>query len=279
MVAPKKKNNQQKIVCPVLGIIVVAVIAIGLLKITSQNTTISSTKQKELTVLTYANWNPFEYVRNGKVVGFDLDLLKALSKEAGYQYTVKNTGWDAMFTQLHSGTVDAAISGITITPDRQKSYDFSNPYFVSRQAIVVKKSNTSIKTALDLKGKKVAVQTGSTGQSAAESILGQHNSKISADKGGTTNLQVVHGQVDASIGDETTVTKYVNSNPSYQLKIIYDDRNFKPEYFGLMFPKKSVYRSDYNKALKALIDNGQYTKIYSKWFKNKPALNLIKEQQ
>lgn len=280
MVAPKKKQSKQKIVWSVVGIIIVAVFVIGIVNM-SNNKKVSSEKNKtkKLSILTYANWNPFEFVNNGKVVGFDLDLLKALSKEAGYDYTVKNTGWDAMFTQLHSGSVDAAISGITITSDRQKSYDFSNPYFVSRQAIVTKKDNTSIKTALDLKGKKIAVQTGSTGQAAAESILGKHNSNISADNGGTTNLQVVHGQATAAIGDETTVTKYVASNPSYNLKIIYDDKNFKPEYFGMMFPKNSPYRSDYNTALKKIIDNGEYTKIYLKWFDNKPALNLIKARQ
>lgn len=281
MVAPKKQTSKQRFIWPIVGIIIVAVIAIGIMKLSNKHVaTVSKTsQQKKLTILTYANWNPFEYVKNGKVVGFDLDLLKALSKEAGYEYTVKNTGWDAMFTQLRSGSVDAAISGITITPDRQKSYSFSKPYFVSRQAIVAKKDNTSIKTALDLKGKKVAVQTGSTGQAAAESILGKHNSNISADNGGTTNLQVVHGQVEAAIGDETTVTKYVASNPSYNLKIIYDDKNFNPEYFGMMFPKKSPYRTKYNAALKKIVNNGDYTKIYLKWFDSKPALNLIKEQQ
>ena len=111
------------------------------------------------------------------------------------------------------------------------------PYFVSRQAIIVKKTDTVIKNATDLKNKKVAVQLGSTGEEAAESILGKNSSNISKDKGGTTFLQVVHGQADAAIGDETTVKKYVASNPSYKLKVIYDDKNFEPEYFGLMFTK------------------------------------------
>ena len=69
------------------------------------------------------------------------------------------------------------------------------------------------------------------------------------------------------------------SNPSYKLKVIYDDKNFEPEYFGLMFTKNSKYRSTYNAALKKIIDNGEYTKIYEKWFGSKPPLDVIKSQQ
>lgn len=278
MVAPRQKKSHNNIVYIVLGVVIVGIV-IGTTKLVGHSATTKSKSEKKISVLTYANWNPFEYIKNGKVVGFDLDILKSLSKEAGYQYTIKNTGWDSMFTQLNSGSADAAISGITITKDRQKTYSFSKPYFVSRQAIIVKKTDTVIKNATDLKNKKFAVQLGSTGEEAAESILGKNSSNISKDKGGTTFLQVVHGQADAAIGDETTVKKYVASNPSYKLKVIYDDKNFEPEYFGLMFTKNSKYRSTYNAALKKIIDNGEYTKIYEKWFGSKPSLDVIKSQQ
>lgn len=170
MVAPRQKKSHNNIVYIVLGVVIVGIV-IGTTKFVGHSATTKSKSEKKISVLTYANWNPFEYIKNGKVVGFDLDILKSLSKEAGYQYTIKNTGWDSMFTQLNSGSADAAISGITITKDRQKTYSFSKPYFVSRQAIIVKKTDTVIKNATDLKNKKVAVQLGSTGEEAAESIL------------------------------------------------------------------------------------------------------------
>ena len=122
--------------------------------------------KNEIHVVTHANWNPFEYMENGKIVGFDVDLAREAVKRAGLTMDLTDAGWEALFEQIRSHQADMAISGVTITKDREASYLFSAPYFLSRQAILVREG-VDIHSAKDLMdGKEIAVQNGSTGQEA-----------------------------------------------------------------------------------------------------------------
>lgn len=239
----------------------------------------STTPKKTLNVLTYANWNPFEYLDKGQMVGFDIDLMKALADEAGYQYEIKNSGWDEMFTQLQNKSADMGISGITITDDRKQTFDFSVPYFLSKQSMVVKE-NGPIKTAEDLKSNKlVGVQNGSTGQEAIEKLLGKNNSSIKKYKNGLQYMALTKGEIDALVSDDTNNQNFLNNNKDAGVKIIQDEKAFAPEYFGLMFPKGSELKPEFDKAINALIDNGKYAEIYKKWFKVDVDINAIKGKQ
>ena len=232
--------------------------------------------KKTLNILTYANWNPFEYLDKGELVGFDIDLIKALSKEAGYECKVKNVGWDEMFTQIKGNTADAGISGITITDDRKQTYDFSERYFISRQSVVVK-NDSDIKTGEDLKNNKIiGVQNGSTGQEAAEKLLGKNNENIKKFKNGLHYMELVNNNIDVAIGDDTNNQGFLKSNPDANLKIIQDENTFAPEYFGIMYPKDSKLKSEFDKALDTLYDNGTYKEIYMKWFKVEPNIDELK---
>src|SRR5690606_3350028 len=117
---------------------------------------------------TEATFAPFEFMEKGEVTGFDVDLLNAVAEEAGYEVKIDNTGWDAMFAGLQSKQLDIGMAGVTITDERVESYDFSDPYFESKTMIAFKEGKVDIKTAKDLKGKKLGVQNGTTGQFAAE---------------------------------------------------------------------------------------------------------------
>jgi glutamine transport system substrate-binding protein len=235
----------------------------------------ASQTKKQLTVLTYANWNPFEYLDKGKLVGFDVELVQALAKEAGYTCEVENVGWDALFTQLKSGNGDLGISGITITDARKQTYDFSLSYFVSRQSMVVN-ADSGIKTAADLKTKTVAVQSGSTGEEATEKILGKNSPNIKKIKNGLTYLELMNNDVDAVVGDDTSNQKYLLNNPNKKLILIQDKASFDPEYFGMMFLKGSPLKTVFDKAFQKSLDNGIYSKIYQKWFGVKPDLKELK---
>jgi polar amino acid transport system substrate-binding protein len=235
----------------------------------------STPQQKTIRVVTYANWNPFEYLDKGKMVGFDIDLIQAVAKQAGYSVTINNAGWDDMFSQIQGKTKDLAISGITITDDRKKTYDFSSPYFVSRQSIVVHK-DSPIASAADLKGKKVGVPSGQTGQTAMEKLFGEKNPNIKASKNGLHYMQLVHNEVDAAVGDDTNNQHFIESNKQYNLKVVRDDKAFEPEYFGIMFPKGSAYRKPIDKALASFITTKQYSDMYKKWFKVAPDLEALK---
>lgn len=201
-----------------------------------------------------------------------------MAADAGYDCNVQDVGWDPMFVQIKDKSADAAIAGITITDDRKQSYDFSNPYFVSRQSIVIK-DNSAIQNANDLVGKVIAVQSGSTGQDAVEKLIGKNDEHIKKIKGGLTYIELLHGTAEAVVGDDTANKIFIQENPNEKLKIIEDKQNFSPEYFGIMFPKGNELAAKMNESLKHIIDNGKYAELYQKWFKDEPNLDELKALQ
>ncbi|CAM3118517.1 basic amino acid ABC transporter substrate-binding protein [Sporolactobacillus spathodeae] len=245
----------------------------------SSSSTKSTSQKKVLRVVNDATYAPFEYLKNGKMVGFDVDVMKALGKASGYQYKLENVGWDPVFAELKNKTADIGVSAISITSDRAKTYDFSKPYFLSTNMILVPKSS-KIKTAQDLKGKTIAVQQGTTGQVAMEKIMGKNNPKIKKFK--TITLAIMemlnHG-ADAVVADDTVIRQYAMNNPGKGLKVIPDKKAFANEYYGLMYPKDSKYVPVFDKAIKKILEDGTYTKIYEKWFKVKPDVKTLLAQQ
>lgn len=85
-----------------------------------------SSSEGHVHIVTHANWNPFEYLKDGKITGFDIDLIEEASKRAGLTPDITDAGWEAIFEQIRTGQADAAVSGITITDDRKKTYLFPN---------------------------------------------------------------------------------------------------------------------------------------------------------
>jgi glutamine transport system substrate-binding protein len=242
------------------------------------NSSEKSTEKKTLRVVTDAAYAPFEYMEKGKVVGFDVDFVTAVAKEAGYKVKVEHVGWDPVFVELKGKTADIGISAITINDKRKQTYDFSNPYFLSTNEILVPEGSP-IKGGDDLKGKIVAVQNGTTGQEVTEKILGVNNSSIK--KFENTNLAIMelkNGGAQAVVADNTVVEAYAKNNPNDKLVTISDD-NFPSEFYGLMFTKGSSLKADFDKAIVKILDNGTYAKIYKQWFKTDPDLDTLKAQQ
>jgi glutamine transport system substrate-binding protein len=239
----------------------------------------SGETKKKIIVGTDAAFAPFEYMDKGKIVGFDVDLLDAIMKEAGIEYELKNVGWDPLFAALQSKEIDMAISGITINDKRKQTYDFSIPYFEATQMIMVKE-NSPIKNALDLKGKTIGVQNATTGQEAVEKLLGKGNKNIK--KFETTVvaiMELLNGGVDAVVTDNAVANEYVKNNPDKKIKVIPDSKHFASEFYGMMFPKGSDLKAKVDEALKKVIESGKYAEIYKKWFGTEPNLdNLVKQQ-
>lgn len=215
---------------------------------------------------------PFIYLDKGEVVGFDADLLEAVMKEAGYTYEIKNMGWDPLFAAVSGGEVDMATGNITITEDRKQSYDFSNPYFMSRQ-FILSPEERPINSADDLKEKEmtVGVQVGTTGAVAIEKLLGKESPNIRKyDTYTTIFMELSNGQIDAAVMDDMIVKEFIKNNPNKKLKSIEDPNNFEPEYLGMMFPKDSDLVPSINDALKKVIESGKYAELYEKWFEQEP---------
>jgi glutamine transport system substrate-binding protein len=234
--------------------------------------------EEKIKVATDAAYAPFEYMDKGEIVGFDIELLAAVMEEAGIEYEVENTGWEALFAALDSKTVDLSISGISITEKRKQDYEFSSPYFESVNMVVYPES-LKIYGMQDLMGKKIGVQNGTTGQIAVEKVLGENHPSINKYK--TTALAFMamkNGEVDMVVTDNTVVAEYVKNNPNEKLKTFTDPTLFTPEYYGLAMPKGSDLKADIDAGLKKVIESGKYAEIYKKWFGVEPNVDVLLNQ-
>jgi len=205
---------------------------------------------------------PFEFMdANMKPVGFDIDLMDAIAKDMGYTTKYETSGFDGLPLTLSSGKYDAAISAMTITPDRAKSVLFSDKYFLATQYIAVKK-DSSIKSVKDLKGKRVGVQNTTTGQDAVIA-LGINPKKYDTTPDALTDL--VNGSLDAVVADSPVVLYFIKEKPSANIVAIPGD--FPKEYYGIpMKLDNKDLAAKINASLKTVISNGKYNEIYKKWF-------------
>jgi ABC-type amino acid transport substrate-binding protein len=215
---------------------------------------------KELVIGTDATLPPMEYTEKGKYVGYDIDLINALSQELGAQVTIKNIVFDNLFAALEDDQIDMIISAVTITDDRKKKYDFSDPYLNAGQVIITKKDNMTIKTTADLKGKKIAVQEGTTNEKEAllhtsPNLVMRYPDFVQATKA------LVNGQVDAVFNDLPGAKGTITDNPS--LKIASDP--FTNEYYGIVFRKGDPRIKEVNDALSAIKIKGILTDFKQKW--------------
>lgn len=239
----------------------------------------SSSGGKKLKVVTNAAYAPMEYLEGDKVLGFDVDFINAVAEEAGYEVEVKHTGWEAMFVEIEQGLADLAVAAITISNERKQTYDFTVPYYESSNMILVKEGS-DIKGVADLKDKKIGVQNGTTGHFAAEKILGEKNEKIKSFEDINLAIQeLINNGVDAVIADKPVLENYVKNNQKQGLKLIDDPENFEAEYFGILFPKNSEIKDDFDAAVKTLFDNGKYAEIYKQWFGVEPDIDSLKALQ
>ncbi|MBM7662600.1 polar amino acid transport system substrate-binding protein [Bacillus mesophilus] len=231
--------------------------------------------KKSLIVGTDAAFAPFEYMDKGEIVGFDVDFLTAVMEEAGYEFELNNIGWDPLFASVQGEEIDLAISGITINDDRKQTYDFSTPYFQSTHMIVFNEG-AGITSAKDLEGKRIGVQNGTTGQSAAEKIVGANNANISKyETTAVAFMALANGDVEVVVTDNVVANEYVKNNPDAKVEAIEDPENFDSEYYGLMFPKGSELKAEFDAAIKTVIENGTYTEIYKKWFGTEPNVDEL----
>ena len=117
-------------------------------------------RAETLVVATDTAFLPFEFKENGKYAGFDMDLLDLVTKRMGVSYSLLPMDFSNIFANLTAGKVDMAIAGISITQDRERSMDFSDPYFRSDISLVVAQDNTDIQRFGDLAGKRIGLKRG-----------------------------------------------------------------------------------------------------------------------
>lgn len=261
-----------------LGLIMVLGLVMVLAACGSSETGAGDGEKKTLRLVTDAAYSPMEYMDGDKVVGFDIDFAKAVAEEAGYELKIEHVGWEPLFVEIDGENADLAISSITITDDRKQSYDFSNPYYLSTNRILVPEGS-DIKSGADLVGKVVAVQKDTTGHEIAESILGDKHKDIKPFETTPVAIQeLLSNGAEAVIADKPVVDEYVKNNPDKNLVVLSDD-SFDEEFYGLLFPKGSDLVTKFNEAINNIFDNGKYAEIYKEWFGEEPDIESLKAQQ
>ncbi len=165
-------------------------------------------------------WAPFEMVTDdGQFFGFDLDLMRAIATTAGFEIDIRNIAFDAIIETVRTGRADIGASGFTITEDREQTVDFSLPYYLSNQAVVVRKdSGLNIVTALTGLGPRGAVgaQNATTGLWWVEDNLQSAGVDVEV-RGYETYpaaiLDLVNGRIDGVVQDEPASKASISAYP------------------------------------------------------------------
>ncbi len=202
---------------------------------------------------------------DGELVGFDVDLAKAVGELLGVEVRFQPIDWDSKVLELNAGTIDMIWNGLTITESRLDEMSFSDAYLANSQIIITKK-NSTIDTVNDLIGKKVGVQISSASEDAvsASSIFDQLDEFVKYDTFNLALLDLSSGTIDAVVIDEI-MGRYVISqtNDLYQVAT----ENFGVETYGVGFRLESTdIRDQINLALQTLVANGRAATISNEWF-------------
>lgn len=222
---------------------------------------------KSIKVATDATWPPMEMVdANKQIVGYDIDFLRAVAKEAGIAVEFKNTAWDGIFAGLDSGQYDAIISSVTITEERKAKYDFTDAYTSIGQILVVPKTDKTSKTIADLKGKKVGSQIGTTGAMEVKKVAGVESKTY--DEIGLAFEDMASGRISGVVCDEPVAAHFALQKKEYKEKFKIVGKPFTKEGYGIVVKKG-------NKEMLALLNKGIKTvkakkldiKIHTKWVK------------
>lgn len=210
---------------------------------------------------------PFEYMENGKPVGFDVDLINLIAKEMGLERAeIMDTAWDGIFAALKTEKFDIIISSVTITEERKLEMLFSDPYYNSGQVIAVRKDDNRINNENDLKGMVVGVQINTTGDFAAQEIPGIKEIKRYDDiQQAFQDLEI--GRIDAILNDLPVNAYFASTRKNVKLV----GNLLTVEQYGIAARLVDVdLVNEINKALKNLKESGKYRELYLNWFGVEP---------
>jgi len=216
-------------------------------------------QEGKLIMATNAEFEPFEYMENGEVVGIDVEIANQIAKDMGVTLEIQNISFDSVVTSVASGKADVGIAGITKDPTREKSVDLSESYYDAAQVIIVKSDNTAITDENTLKNKKIAVQKGTTGDDLASGLT-DSVSRFNASTDAVNDLK--NGKVDAVVIDSFPAQIFVKKNSDLKIS---GDPLTSEEYCIAIRKGNSALVAKINKSLKKLKDNGTLDEIISKY--------------
>ena len=237
---------------------------------TTPNPTGTGTPQanaKKFIIATDTTFAPFEFQNDkGEYVGIDMDLLKAIAEDQGFEYDLQSLGFDAAVAALESGQVDGVIAGMSITDERKLKYDFSAPYFDSGVVMAVKDGNEEIKSYEDLKDKKVGAKTGTEGATFAEGIKAQYGFEIVySSESPVMYEQVKTGNTVACFEDYPVMAYSVTQGNG--LKLATEMERGSSYGFAVLKDKNQDLLTMFDEGLKNLKASGKYQEIIDSYTK------------
>jgi ABC-type amino acid transport substrate-binding protein len=225
-----------------------------------------------LTVGSDIPYPPFEQGKPGNYTGFDIELMEAIAEKLGRKAEFTDTSFETIFRDVAQGKFEAVISAATITEEREKAVDFSNPYYLSEQAVLVKEGS-DVESLEDLDGKTVAAQQGTTGLELAKEKLGDSEIRpypegpdaVNALKAGTVEGVIIDAPVAQNAVEKSGGVEIAEKVPT-------------EETYGIAVAQgETELLDEINKALKEVEQDGTYKTIYEKWFHLEPPKEIESE--
>lgn len=221
---------------------------------------------KKYTIYSDKAFPPFEYLdeESGEYVGLDMDILAAVAKDQGFEYEVKNEGFDPAMTAVQTGQADGMIAGMTIKPEREETFDFSDGYFEDGSILVVA-ADSSISSEADLQGAKVAAKTGTVSADYTESIKDKYGLTITYFEDSPSMYQAVMTGAAVACFEDFSVIGWAIKNDGTSLKTVGDVVN--PGYYGFAVKKgeNSELLELFNAGLANIKKSGEYDKLLAKY--------------
>jgi len=213
---------------------------------------------------------PFEQGKPGEYTGFDIELMEAIGEKIGRTPEFTDTSFETIFRDVAQGKFEAVISAATITEEREESVAFSDPYYLSEQAILVKEGS-DIAGLEDLSGKTVGAQQGTTGLELGKEKADAGELRpypegpdaVNALKSGTVEAVIIDAPVAQNAVEESGGVEIAEKVPT-------------EEEYGIALAKDNTeLLEEINKGLEEVIADGTYTTIYEKWFKLEPPKEIV----
>lgn len=220
---------------------------------------------KVLKVGSDTTYPPMETVdpATGQIVGFDVDVMNAICGKINCKAEFVTTAWDGIFAALQQGEFDVVASGVSITDERKQSMDFSDPYLVVSQAIMVRVADEGM-TLEDIKSKglKLGSQTATTNAALAEELVGRDNVALYDTFAGAI-VALKNGDVAGVIIDGTSAAAY---EKEFAGELIVGIKGLKSDPLGLVFKKGDENVAAFNEGLKAIKDDGTLDALIAKYW-------------
>ncbi|TAN31118.1 MAG: amino acid ABC transporter substrate-binding protein [Castellaniella sp.] len=212
---------------------------------------------------TYAPFS-FHETSDNKLVGFDVDIGRAIAKQLGVKAEFVEGKWDGLIAGLNVNRYDAVINNVGITPEREAKYTFSKPYVSSEAVLIVRSDNTSIHSFDDLKGKTSA----NTISSNFGQLAQRHGAKVVPVQGFNDAIALLtSGRVDATVNDNLSFLDFKKHQPKAKVKVVASDSSGDFGRSGVLLRKdQPALKAAVDKAISTIIANGTYKKISDRYF-------------